>query len=51
MTYEIFRERCLTRGYDRFELGHLVEIDVTDYAKIDYPGILDQLQKLLEGEV
>ena len=51
VTYEIFRERCLTRGYDRFELGHLVEIDVTDYAKIDYPGILDQLQKLLEGEV
>ena len=50
VTYEIFKERCLTRGYDRFELGHLVEIDVTDYTKIDYPGILDQLHGLLEGE-
>lgn len=50
VTHEIFRERCLTRGYDKFELGHLLEIDVTDYEKIDYPGILKQLHELLEGE-
>ena len=38
VTYDIFRQRCLDRGYDKFELGHLIEVDVTSYDKIDYPG-------------
>ena len=50
VTQEVFRDRCLNRGYDTFELGHLLEIDVTEYEKIDYPGILKQLCDLLEGE-
>lgn len=50
VTHKVFRERCLNRGYDKFELGHLMEIDVTEYEKIDYPGILEQLWDLLKGE-
>ena len=50
VTQEVFRDRCLNRGYDTFELGYLLEIDVTEYEKIDYPGILKQLCDLLEGE-
>lgn len=50
VTREVFRERCLNRGYEKFELGRLLEIDATDYEKIDYPGILEWLRQLLEGE-
>lgn len=48
VTYEIFRERCLTRGYDEFELGYLIEVDVTDYNKVDYSAILAKVGELIE---
>ncbi|MDO4168468.1 MAG: AAA family ATPase [Lachnospiraceae bacterium] len=48
VTYEIFMDRCQNRGYGTFELGHLIELDVTDYTKIDYPAIIQQLCKLVE---
>lgn len=47
VTYDIFNERCKKRGYDRFELGHLIQIDVTDYEIIDYSLILDEICGLL----
>ena len=48
VTYEIFKERCKMKGYDKFQLGHLFELDVTDYAKINYDKILTQLGELLD---
>ena len=45
--YDIFRQRCLDRGYDKFELGHLIEVDVTNYDKIDYPGILGRVGEIM----
>lgn len=48
VTYEIFMDRCQNRGYGTFELGYLIELDVTDYTKIDYPAIIQQLCQLVE---
>lgn len=48
VTYDIFMDRCKNRGYGTFELGHLIEIDVTDYEAIDYPKIIQELCGLVE---
>ena len=48
VTHDIFRERCMTRGYDTFELGILIEIDATDYRKIKYTEILEKVGSLLK---
>ena len=45
--YDIFMDRCRNRGYGEFCLGKLIEVDVTDYSKIDYDKILGQLKKWL----
>ncbi|ANU48350.1 kinase [Enterocloster clostridioformis] len=47
VTYEIFRERCTTRGYDTFCLGRLIEVDVTDFHKVDYGRILDEIDRCI----
>lgn len=44
VTKEIFRERCENRGYDTFELGHLISLDVTDYHKINYSQIIEKIR-------
>ena len=43
LTYEEFYNRCKYRGYDKFELGDLIEIDVTDFHSINYDSILDKI--------
>ncbi|KAB7668386.1 AAA family ATPase [Bacillus sp. B1-b2] len=43
LTYEEFMRRCTTRGYDTFELGVLFEVDVTDYATVDYASLLNEV--------
>lgn len=48
VTREVFMDRCLNRGYGTFQLGHLIEMDVTDFSKIDYPAILEELGGLLK---
>lgn len=45
VNYDIFMERCRTRGYGDFQLGRLIQVDVTDYSRIDYKEILGQLKK------
>lgn len=47
VTYDIFKERCLTRGYDKFQLGDLIEVDATDYNKISYEKILQQIENFI----
>lgn len=51
VTYEIFRDRCLNKGYDKFELGYLIEIDATDVTKIDYPEIISKIKEFLNEEI
>lgn len=48
VTYDIFMDRCKNRGYGTFQLGHLIELDVTDYSKIDYPAIIQELYDLVQ---
>lgn len=50
VTYEIFRKRCLERGYGKFALGYLIEVDVTNYGMIDYPGIIEQIGRIIGEE-
>lgn len=50
VTYEIFRERCTTKGYDTFELGHLIEVDVTDFSKVNYDEILAEINSCCHRE-
>ncbi|MDO3408993.1 AAA family ATPase [Saccharibacillus sp. CPCC 101409] len=45
LTREQFIERCTTRGYDTFELGTLIELDVTDYAGVDYEALMEQIAR------
>lgn len=48
VTFEIFKDRCENKGYDKFQLGELIEIDVTDYSKIDYDQILSDISKFID---
>ncbi|MGE8204748.1 AAA family ATPase [Heyndrickxia sp. NPDC080065] len=44
LTYEEFIKRCTTRGYETFVLGKLYEVDVTDYTKVDYFKLLEDIR-------
>jgi predicted kinase len=43
LTYKEFIKRCTTRGYDTFELGRLYEVDVSDYTKVNYSRLLEDI--------
>lgn len=43
-----FLKTCLDRQYAQFKLGHLFEIDVSDFSKIDYTNLLTDLKKLIK---
>jgi predicted kinase len=44
LTYEEFINRCTTRGYDTFELGELYEVDVSNYTKVNYSRLLEDIE-------
>lgn len=44
---ETFLTRCRTKGYDRFCLGDLIEVDATDVSSIDYKALLDKIDAAL----
>lgn len=46
LNYDEFIKRCTTRGYDTFELGKLYEMDVSDYTKVNYSRLLEDLLKM-----
>lgn len=43
LTYEEFQNRCLTRGYDKFELGKLIELDISNFSKVDYSQVISEI--------
>lgn len=47
--YEEFMKRCKTRGYEKFSLGTLYEIDVTDFGKVNYDQLLMEIEKKMIG--
>lgn len=44
LDYKEFYKRCTQRGYGEFTLGDTIEVDVSDYDKINYPEILQWLE-------
>ncbi|MBT2668705.1 AAA family ATPase [Bacillus sp. ISL-4] len=44
LNYEEFIKRCTTRGYDTFEFGTLYEVDVSDYTKVNYSMLLEDIR-------
>lgn len=41
LSYDEFIDRCKNRGYGDFEIGDLLEVDVTNYESIDYNEITE----------
>ena len=46
ITKEEFAEIIQARNYNHFEMGKLYEVDVTDYSKVDYQPIIEELKEL-----
>lgn len=46
--YQEFMLRCTTRGYGNFSLGYLLEVDVTDFSKVNYDQVISTIEKLIE---
>ena len=46
ITKEEFAEIIQARNYNHFEMGKLYEVDVTDYSKVDYGPIIEELKEL-----
>ncbi|MGT2929979.1 AAA family ATPase [Streptococcus dentasini] len=46
ITKDEFRDILNKRDYNHFELGQVVEFDVSDFAKVDYTDLLSYLVKL-----
>lgn len=49
LTYKEFCDRCQQRHYDQFQLGELIELDVTDFSKVDYDETLSYLDSLISS--
>ena len=48
ITKEEFAKIIEDRDYNHFEMGKLYEVDVTDYSKVHYKPLLEELRKLKE---
>ena len=46
ITKEEFAEIIEARDYNHFEMGKLYEVDVTDYSKVDYEPIIEEINML-----
>lgn len=51
LTYEEFIKRCTTRGYATFKLGKLLEVDVTDFTRVNYFNLLEGVRLWDENNV
>lgn len=45
---DLLIERCVTKGYGTFELGHTIEVDATILENIDYPKLLAEIDAFLD---
>ncbi|OCG71416.1 kinase [Gilliamella sp. Occ3-1] len=48
ITKEQFYQVCQMRKYDQFVLGKLIEVDVTDFTKVDYSELLNELKQMVK---
>jgi len=50
LTYEQFRADIDRKNYD-IRLGETIAVDVTDYRKVDFESILQQIEEVGQGDV
>lgn len=50
ITREEFYRVVTDRQYDRFQLGELHEVDVSDFAKVDYTDLLDLIEDKVKND-
>lgn len=50
ITKEEFQRVIKDRGYDKFQLGELIEFDVSDYTQVDYTSMLDYLADKIKND-
>lgn len=43
LEFDLFKERCLKKGYDKFRIGELIEIDATYFEKVPYNDVLRKI--------
>lgn len=48
ITEEEFRQVIQDRGYNQFQLGELVEFDVSDFSKVDYQPFIQELKERIK---
>jgi predicted kinase len=46
VTREILEKRCIGKGYGKFVLGDLIEVDATDIESVDSSAIIDQVDEI-----
>ncbi len=51
LDYEEFVNRCTKRGYGEFQMGKLIQLDVSDFDSIDYTELLQQVQNWVGEEL
>lgn len=47
ITYDDFIKVCETKKYGEFELGHLIEVDMSDFSKVNYEELVSRVMQLL----
>ncbi|MDE3314419.1 AAA family ATPase [Lacticaseibacillus zeae] len=48
-SFEVFSNRVSDRGYQNFQIGRLIRVDVNDYARVDYQTLVAQLNEFLKA--
>lgn len=48
ITEQAFQTIIDQRKYNDFSLGKLIEVDVNDFSKVNYLGIIDELQSIIK---
>lgn len=49
ITKEAFKNISEARQYNLFQLGKLYEVDVTDYTKVDYSAMIEEMRRKITG--
>lgn len=47
VSYDEFMNRCKNRGYGTFQLGYLIELDMSNFERVNYHNVLEELKKQL----
>lgn len=47
VTFDILKNRCISKGYGEFQLGDLIEVDATDIATVNFEGLVKQVNKYI----